>query len=114
MLKSSHWKPGLSPNITPGGDRILILQYANNTLIFIRASQACAEWVIKILHLYGEEAKQWTNLMKSSLTCSLNTNRQCIAEVRAALGIQCTISSFTNLGQAIGINNNSLSNGGIH
>ena len=39
----------------------------------------------EIQHLYGEKRGQWANLMKSNLTFSLNTNMQCIPEVKATL-----------------------------
>lgn len=54
-------KSAYYPSIAPRGDRVPILQYADDTLIFIRANRQSASKIKKVLDLYGSEVGQQLN-----------------------------------------------------
>lgn len=95
--------PAMFSSIAPKGDRIPLLQYADDTLTFIRANIKSAEAVKSILDRYREEAGQWLNLSKSSLTFSSNNPPREMNGVKRALGIFNVSPSFQYLGVSIGI-----------
>lgn len=60
-------KPSFFPTLAPKGDRISILQYADDTLLFIQAPESTADKLNRILQMFVEEAGQVVNRSKSKL-----------------------------------------------
>jgi len=81
--------PVLFPTIAPG-DRIPLLQYADD----IRANKKSSAAMKSLLDRYGEEAGQWINLSKSSLTYSVNTSNTDVSVVKEVMGISTVSPSF--------------------
>ncbi|KAJ8649299.1 hypothetical protein MRB53_002322 [Persea americana] len=86
LQKLASSQPAFFPTISPEGDRINYLQYADNTVV-----------------PFGVEAGQKIDLAKSSITFSRDTPRHLRRDVKSALGIHNEQGSFLYLGEQIGL-----------
>lgn len=95
IMALSYPNPAYFPAVAPRGDKIPILRFADDTLLFIRANRRTASAVTKVLDVYGCEAGQQLNNFKSQLIFSKNTALTQIRQVKAALGIWSVTDAFT-------------------
>lgn len=91
----SSSEPHYFPAVGPGSDRIPLLQFADETMVFIRTIKPVANTMAKLLSQYGTEVGQTTNLSKFALLFSSKTTREEIGMVRDSLGISTVTSVFT-------------------
>lgn len=98
-------KPHYFPAVGTGSDRILLLQFAGDTLVFIRTKKIIADKVAKVLNQYGTKAGQHTNLTKFALLFSSETTRADTRAIRNSLGISTITFAFIYLGENIGVRN---------
>lgn len=89
----------------PASERIPLLQYADDTLVFIRTKKIVAKKVAEILKQYGREAGQHANLSKPALLFSSGTTCDETRMVKHYLGIPKVSSGLTNLGEPIEVRN---------
>lgn len=86
------------------GDMIPILQYADDTFVFIRAKRRAALKVKNLLDAYAIEVGLHINSGKSTLVFSASTSPSLIRELKPVLGIQSVAQSFLYLGETVGLN----------
>ncbi|XP_027148760.1 uncharacterized protein LOC113749274 [Coffea eugenioides] len=72
--------------IAPASPALSHLLFADDTLIFCRATKEEAGRVRQLLEIYGKASGQYINIEKSSVFFSKNTEASCIGEVLDELG----------------------------
>lgn len=70
----------------PGGDRIPLLQYADDTLLFIWATASNAHRVRGVLEAYGAAAVLYFNPVKSTIIFIIDTAPRVNMEVSGGWG----------------------------
>lgn len=84
------------------GETVPILQFTDDTPLFIRASRRSAQQVKHFLDAYATEAGQHINFGKSTLVFSAGTDTSTIRELKAVLEIHSVDNSCPYLGQTVG------------
>ncbi|KAJ8646846.1 hypothetical protein MRB53_008594 [Persea americana] len=92
----------LLPKIAPNGDRVGLLQFADDLLLFLRPNDRTLTNLNQILSMFEEQAGQRINRTKSQLMFSKNASSRMIRATKDALHIQ-EVTSFDYLGTSLAL-----------
>ncbi|KAJ8629693.1 hypothetical protein MRB53_023016 [Persea americana] len=93
----------LFPKIAPNGDRVGLLQFANDLLLFLRPNDRTLTNHNQLLSMFEEQAGQHINRTKSQLMFSKNASSRTIRATKDALHIQREVTSFNYLGTSLAL-----------
>lgn len=93
----------LFPKIAPLGQRVGLLQFADDLLLFLQINKKTMTTLSKTLLLFEEEAGQCINKKKSQLMFSRNTFPTLTHLTKDTLQITRSVSSFDYLGTLLAL-----------
>lgn len=88
----------LYPKIALGGQRVGLLQFADDLLFFLHINDRTLVNLTQTSQLFEEEACQSINKVKSQLLFSMNTSSGLARLTRDTLQISMSVTSFDYLG----------------
>ena len=98
----------LFPKIAPNGDRVGLLQFANDLHLVLRPNDHTLLSLNQLLSVFEEQAGQRINHTKSQSLFSKNAFSRTIRETKDALRIQREVTSFDYLGTSLDLRCNHM------